>query len=172
LALVTALVLAGAVFTASASAATLSPRNTREPRLVKRINEVRAAHGLDRLRVSSVLQSAATKHGNSMGSRGYFRHELRKNSNWVAFGTWIHWYWPGPDYTVWTAGENLAWGAPDLGARRTVTMWMNSPGHRANVLGAWTRVGVAFVHVTAPAGYYGDYPDVTLVVADFGKRAG
>jgi uncharacterized protein YkwD len=172
LTLVAAVVLALAVSAASASAATLSPRDEREPRLVKRINEVRAAHGLPALRVASVLTSAATRHVNSMGSRGYFRHELRKKSNWVSFGTWIHWYWPGPDYTAWTAGENLAWGAPDLGPRDTVRMWMNSPPHRANLLGAWTRGGVSFVHVTAPAGYYGDYPEVTVVAADFGRRSG
>jgi uncharacterized protein YkwD len=155
-----------------AAAETVTARNAAEPTLVERINDVRAAHGLNRLRASSLLRSAATRHGNSMGSRGYFRHELHKKSRWVTFSTWIHWYWPGPEYTVWTAGENLAWGAPDLSTRDTVRMWMNSPGHRANILGAWRRIGVAIVHVTAPAGYYGDYPEVTIVAAEFGRRSG
>jgi uncharacterized protein YkwD len=158
--------------TSPASAATITAKDRVERALVARINNVRADHGLRALRVASPLTSAATRHANSMGSRGYFRHELRKNSNWFSFGTWIHWYWPGPDYTAWTAGENLAWGAPDLSARRTVTMWMNSPGHRANLLGSWRRVGVAVIHVAAPAGYYGDYPEITIAVADFGKRSG
>lgn len=159
-------------FTGTGSAATLSARNAREPNLVERINAVRADHGLAPLRSNYLLNTAATRHAKSMGKRGYFRHELRKEGSWFGFGTWIHWYWPGPGYTSWTAGENLAWGAPDLSAGDAVTMWMNSPGHRANLLGSWKRVGVAIVHVDDPSGYYGDYRDVTLVAAEFGKRSG
>ena len=143
-----------------------------ESALVSRMNEVRAAHGLRALRVASELTDASTRHANSMGNKGYFRHELRRHGNWISFGRWVHWYWPGPGYSSWSAGENLAWGAPDLSSRPTVAMWMNSPAHRANLLGSWRFVGVAVVHVTAPAGYYRDYPEVTLVVADFGKRGG
>jgi uncharacterized protein YkwD len=152
-------------------AATLTARNSVEPTLVARINDRRAAHGLRRLRVSSYLASAASRHANSMGSRGYFRHELRKRGRWYAFGSWIRSYWPGPGYTSWSAGENLAWASPSLGAAKTVRMWMNSAGHRANLLGRWRYVGVAVVHVTAPPGYYGDYPEVTVVAAEFGRRS-
>ena len=53
-----------------------------------------------------------------------------------------------------------------------MTMWMNSAGHRANILGRWRHIGVAFVHVTAPGGYFGDYEEVTIAVADFGRRSG
>lgn len=156
----------------TAGAANVAPRNTVEPTLVSRMNDVRAAHGLRTLRVSAALTDAATKHANSMGYKGYFRHELRRYGNWVSFGRWIRWYWPGPGFTSWAAGENLAWGAPDVTPARTVTWWMNSPEHRANVLGRWRRVGVAVVHVTLPAGYYRDYPQVTIVAADFGRRSG
>jgi uncharacterized protein YkwD len=155
----------------TADATTVTPRNTVEPSLVSRINDVRAAHGLRALRVSSELTAAATRHGKSMGYKGYFRHELRRNGTWVSYGRWVHWYWPGPGYSSWAAGENLAWGAPDLGAGKTVTWWMNSAPHRANILGRWRFVGVAVVHVTAPAGYYRDYPEVTIAVADFGRRS-
>lgn len=166
---VAASVLIGSV--GSTSAATVVARNTVEPTLVARINDVRAAHGLRALRVSSELTSAATRHAKSMGYKGYFRHELRKDSNWLAFGTWVRWYWPGPGYSAWSAGENLAWGAPDVTAGQTVKWWMNSPGHRANLLGNWRYVGVAVVHVTVPAGYYRDYPEVTIVAAEFGRRS-
>lgn len=154
-----------------ATGATVTAKDRAERALIARINDVRADNGLPAVRVSSLLTSAATRHANSMGSRGYFRHELRTKSDWISFGTWIHWFWPGPDYTAWRAGENLAWGTPDLGAARTVAIWMDSSGHRANLLGSWRRVGVAVVHVTAPAGYYRDYPEVTVVAADFGTRS-
>jgi uncharacterized protein YkwD len=156
----------------SAAAADVAARNSQEPALVTHINAVRAAHNLPALKESPRLTDAATRHANSMGNRGYFRHELRRKGKWVSFGTWVHWYWPGPNYTSWTAGENLAWGAPDVSATQVVSMWMNSAPHRANLLGKWRRVGVAIVHVTAPTGYYGDYPQVTIAVAEFGKRSG
>ena len=162
--------LAALVLPSGAAAATLTSKNSAEKTLVEKINDVRADHGLRALRESSLLNSAATRHANSMGSRGYFRHELKKEGDWVSFSRWVHWYWPGPDYTTWTAGENLAWGAPDLSASRAITMWLNSPSHRANLLGDWKRVGVAVVHVSDPNRYYGDYGEVTIVVADFGNR--
>ena len=157
-------------WTGAASAAEVAPLNGRESNLIAQINDERQAAGLPKLRAAKALTSAATRHGNSMGKNGYFRHELRHKGNWKAFGRWIGWFWPGPGYQGWSAGENLAWGAPDLTASRTVKMWMNSPGHRANILGNWRRVGVAFVHVTGASGYY-EYPEVTIAVAEFGRRS-
>jgi uncharacterized protein YkwD len=153
-----------------AFAETVVQRNASEPRLVGRINIVRANHGLHALKVSDPLMTAAQRHATNMAWKAYFRHEFRKNGNWVSFGRWIRWYWPGPGYTAWTAGENLAWGSPDLSPRRTVRMWMNSPGHRANILGAWSSLGVSVVHVTRPGGFFNSYPEVTLVAAEFGRR--
>jgi uncharacterized protein YkwD len=50
-------------------------------------------------------------------------------------------------------------------------MWLNSPGHRANLLGAWSYVGVGIVHVVSPGGYFSPYSEVTIVTADFGHRS-
>ncbi|HSK15647.1 MAG TPA: CAP domain-containing protein [Gaiellaceae bacterium] len=89
----------------------------------------------------------------------------------MPFGTWIRTFWPGPDASVWGAGENVAWGAPGLSARQTVRSWMRSPGHRANLLNrSWRRIGVAAVHVEGPVGTYGFWDEVTIVVAEFGFR--
>lgn len=44
----------------------------------------------------------------------------------------------------WTAlGENVAQGQPD--AASVHQAWMDSPGHRANVLGNYTDIGIAFL---------------------------
>lgn len=44
----------------------------------------------------------------------------------------------------WTAlGENVAQGQPD--AASVHEAWMESPGHRANVLGNYTDIGIAFL---------------------------
>ena len=56
----------------------------------------------------------------------------------------------GIAYTA--AGENIAAGQPD--PKSVVTSWMNSPGHRANILSkSYTEIGVGF----ASGGTYGTY---------------
>jgi uncharacterized protein YkwD len=161
--------------TSAAAAAVVTARNSMEPTLVDRINDVRAAHGLRRLRVSSLLTNAATRHANSMGAVGYFKDALYTPSHsvmWTSYGTWIDWYWPGAGYTSGAASENRTWGAPDLSARAAVKRWMNRARNRANLLTAtWRRVGVAAVRVSNPLGYYGASDEVTIVVAEFGRRS-
>jgi uncharacterized protein YkwD len=159
----------------AAGAVTVSERNPLEPSVVQRINSIRAAHGLRSLTVAMRLTDAANRHARSMGASSYFRHELytpQRDRAWTSFSAWIRWYWPGPGYRAWSAGENLAWGAPDISASRTVTNWMNSPGHRANILNPlWRFIGVAAVHVDDPAGHYRSWDDVTIVAAEFGWRS-
>lgn len=47
------------------------------------------------------------------------------------------------------AGENVAWRSPSMSAAQVVQMWMDSPGHRANILSSRYRfIGVdAVQHV-------------------------
>jgi uncharacterized protein YkwD len=167
-----AIAFAALVFAAPAGATTVSQRNGAEKRLVHRINHVRENHGLKPMRVASRLTRAATRHSNSMAKVGYFRHDLRHNGGWTPFSTWIRWFWPGPDYTSWSAGENLAWGAPALGVRKTVSLWMHSAGHRANLLSKdWNRIGISIAHVIDPVGDFAAYAEATIVTADFGRRS-
>ena len=157
-----------------AHALTVSDRDALEESVVSRINSVRRSHGLRPLSVVSRLDDAADRHATSMAAQSYFRHELytpTRATTWTTFGTWIRWYWPGPGYSSWSAGENLAWGAPAISASQTVSRWMASPGHRANILNpAWRNIGVGAVHVADPHGYYASWDDVTIVAADFGTR--
>ncbi|HXV96284.1 MAG TPA: CAP domain-containing protein [Gaiellaceae bacterium] len=158
----------------SAGALNVSDRDALEASIVTRINAVRKSYGLRPLTVVSRLATAADRHATSMGAASYFRHELytpTRAASWTSFGTWIRWYWPGPGYSSWSAGENLAWGAPSISASQTVSRWLASPGHRANLLNrAWRNIGVGAVHVTDPHGYYGSWDDVTIVAAEFGAR--
>lgn len=157
-----------------ASAATLTPRNAREAALLDAMNAVRAKHGLAPLRVSDKLQNAATRHANSMGNNGYALHDLYtplRDDDWTPINTWLRWYWPGPGYTSWTLGENIAWGAPDLSKRRAMRWWMHSAPHRANILGNFNRVGIGAVSVHDPAGTFRSYSDVTVWSVDFGRRS-
>ncbi|MGH3042327.1 MAG: CAP domain-containing protein [Gaiellaceae bacterium] len=174
-ALVASLALAALASASPAAALSLGDRDTLEASVVDRLNAVRRAHGLRPLRVAPRLARAADRHASSMASASYFRHELytpTRATNWLSFGAWIRWFWPGPGYSSWSAGENLAWGAPGISASQTVSRWMASPGHRANILKrGWRRVGVGAVHVRDPRGYYGAWDDVTIVAAEFGSRS-
>jgi uncharacterized protein YkwD len=160
---------------AAAPAATVTSRDTLEAALVTRVNAVRSARGLPRLRVVSRLSKAAERHAGSMAGVSYFRHDLytpTRRRAWTPFASWIRWFYPGPGYLSWRAGENMAWGAPRLTARRTVSRWLASPGHRANLLArGWRHLGVAAVHVRNPGGYFRAWDDVTVVAAEFGRRS-
>ena len=162
-------------FAPVAGAVTVADRPAIESALVTRINAVRRNYGLRPVRVVTRLAKASNRHANSMAAAAYFRHELftpQRSPDWTGFGTWIRWFYPGPGYAAWGAGENLAWGAPTLSSRQAVRRWMASPTHRANLLTpGWRNVGVAALHLTNPQGYYGDWNEVTLVVADFGRRS-
>ena len=157
-----------------AGALTMSDRDSVEDAVVSKINAIRQTHGLHQVSVVSRLDEAADDHATSMAAASYFRHEFytpTRATPWTAFSTWIRWYWPGPGYSSWSAGENLAWGAPSLSASGTVKRWMASPGHRANSLHpAWRKIGVSAVHVRDPRGYYASWDDVTIVAAEFGAR--
>jgi uncharacterized protein YkwD len=48
---------------------------------------------------------------------------------------------------------------------------MNSPPHRANILGNFNRVGIAAVRVDQPTGNYAQYDSMTVWAVDFGKRS-
>jgi uncharacterized protein YkwD len=109
------------------------------------------------------------------GKDGYFSHDRytpRGGSKWTPFGKWIRWYWPGPRYSSWRAGENLAWGAPTIEPRDIVRRWLESPSHRRNILDPhWRRIGVSAVNVRNPIGHYQPWETVTITAAEFGARS-
>ncbi len=110
--------------------------------IVERINAIRAERGLASLSYDPRLQAAAVKHSVEMYEMKYFSHTSPVSEH-AQFATRIT--LDGiADFGV--AGENLVMGpdARDL-AERFVDIWMDSPGHRANILGRdfrFTGVGV------------------------------
>ena len=154
--------LAGAV-----AAAPARPANGYEAALLARVNAVRAAHHLRPLRISPGLHRAAVQHSAQMARDGYFSHS---SASGAAFWRRILRFYGKSGYRYWSVGENLAWAAPDLSPARTVTLWLHSPAHRANLLAPrWREIGLAAVHVTSGRGVYAGYSP-TIVTADFGVR--
>ncbi len=133
----------------AAQAATLSQN---ERSLLGAVNDVRAAHNLRPLQVDGKLVAVARAYSATMIQRDVFTHG--------AFAERI----AGSGARGPAFGENLAWGTGRYaGARNVVRMWMNSPGHRANLLRpGWTRIGIG-----ARVGNFLGYPGATVITADF-----
>ncbi len=169
-ALVAALLSGVAAFPAQPSAAVrLTAEDRLEYAVTVRINDIRVSRGLRKLAVHSALKTAATKHVANMGINGYFRHSW---STEAAFGIWIARFWPGPSYRSWSAGENLYWREADATARQVVSTWMNSAGHRENILrSSWRAVGVGAASAANPIGVYRGASSATIVAAEIGRRS-
>jgi uncharacterized protein YkwD len=117
-------------FPAAAGAATKA--STSETALLKEINNVRAAHGLQSLTFDPVLAQAARAHTLAMSGSGTFAHgDFRTRM--------LQFHVAGP-----FVGENLAWGSGSFGTPRgIVNGWLASPLHRANLLRpGFRRVGL------------------------------
>jgi len=118
-------------------------------------NTQRNNNGLASLTLNDKLVQAAQAKANDMAARDYWAHNTPEGSPpWVFF--------TNAGYNYQTAGENLAYGFDTSDA--AITGWMNSPGHRANILNTtYTEVGFATAN---SANYQGTGPE-TIVVAEY-----
>lgn len=125
--------------------------------LLNLTNQERVANGLPALRLDARLNQSATLKAQNMFAENYWAH--------VSPSGIQPWYWfQQAGYTYKYAGENLAKDF-DTSAG-AVQGWMNSPGHRANILNAnYTDVGFAVQNGTLVGG------QTTLVVAHYGAVA-
>lgn len=87
-------------------------------------NVERAKAGCGALRTEAKLAAAALAHSRDMVARNYFSHTSPDGKGPGARAT-------AAGYANWS-GENIAKGYPSAAA--VVKGWMNSPGHRANIL--------------------------------------
>ncbi len=151
----------------SATAGAATQQKALETALIRGINSIRSNHGLKPLAFSARLSAAAAQHTREMGAKGYFEHESYDSTEfWKRIERW----YPSKGRRSWSVGENLLYSSPDVTSDEGVELWMNSPGHRANILSrSWREIGMSAIHFeTAPGEFEGD--PVTLVTADFGVR--
>lgn len=112
--------------------------------VVELVNMERAKEGLSPLTIDVAITTAATVRANEIQTS--FSHT---RPNGTQFSTALK--EAGAQYTM--AGENIAWGQKTPEA--VVTAWMNSPGHRANIMNAnFTRIGVGHVKNAAGTSYW------------------
>lgn len=133
-----------------------------EAEVVAEVNRIRAENQLPPLKHVADLDAAARFHAADMAVEGYFSHtsydqvngELVESCKWsdriqTYYGNWS------------SLAENIAAGFATPQA--VVEGWMNSPGHRTNILseGNW-EIGVGFFQGAGLYSYYW--------VQDFGRR--
>ncbi len=103
------------------------------------VNEERRDHGLRHLSWNDKLAEAALNHSTDMASRGYFEHDSPEghDSSWrysqVGFSCSVV-----RGNMIYGGGENLMFLEGHYGVDKIATVtvdgWMNSPGHRENIL--------------------------------------
>jgi uncharacterized YkwD family protein/spore coat assembly protein SafA len=108
-----------------------------ETEVIRLVNEIRAKNGLAALKYNWELCRVARYKSQDMKDRGYFSHTSPTYGSpfqmMKSFGI-----------SYKTAGENIAMGYKT--PRAVVDGWMNSPGHRANILNSsFTEIGVGYV---------------------------
>jgi hypothetical protein len=121
--------------------------------LLQETNTQRIQNGLGALALNNTLSQAAQAKANDMVARDYWAHATPEGKQ-----PWQFMSEAGYNYTL--AGENLAYGFAT--SAETVAGWMNSPGHRANILKAGYK-DVGFGVANSP-NYQGTGPE-TVVVA-------
>jgi uncharacterized protein YkwD len=130
------------------------------------INQRRRANGVGKLRDENHLERAAQRHSNAMDAGNFFSHigpggsspQSRIQSTGYMAGA-----------SAWGIAENIRWGRSGRGSpKAAVASWMNSPSHRAALLGGRYRhlgVGVA---LGSPTG--GGEGNTAIYTAAFGYR--
>lgn len=150
-------VAASATVALPATAAPPAPgRSGPEVRLLAAMNVARAQNGLPALRLSPVLSRPARAHSRTLTTTQQLSHD---GPNGEPF--WKRLVAAGYPRNHWM-GENLALVSGCQEASATmVQMWLESPGHRANLLSRrFTVVGIGVASDAACA--------VTIATTDFG----
>ncbi|CAN5835786.1 hypothetical protein BH23ACT11_BH23ACT11_27270 [soil metagenome] len=128
-------------------------------------NRVRRNNNLKPFCVHPKLQRAARAHSKDMIRRDYFSHSTKGKYTFERrlkkFG------YTANGYRYYTIGENIAYGSGKRAIpRRIMRSWMNSSGHRRNILnGKFREIGIGTF-----TGEYKGYRGVTMYTADFGTR--
>ena len=126
-------------------------------------NRERSARGLPALKENPKLRDAAEAHSRDMVARNFFSHDTPGGGDMVARVLRTGY---ARGLTGWSIGENIAWGTGTLAtATQIQRAWMNSAGHRTNILRRQFReVGIG-IALGAPGA-----ADGATYTADFGVR--
>jgi uncharacterized protein YkwD len=163
--------LLGAVLLSSWTPSTTTAWNqsAAEGTLWQLLNGTRANNGLRVLKQSGTMVSLARWRSKDMIQRDYFSHDVLGSGYQV-----YHWYdLNGVNYKL--GGENIGWNNGYSDADSPVAIhngFMNSPGHRANILNpVWTHGGVG-AYGTDNVNYLGKLRNPRMYTELFYQSAG
>lgn len=123
-----------------------SALGTYEQQVVDLVNKERAAAGLPALKVNMTLAKVAKTKAADLRDNNYFSHTSPTYGS--PFDMMKQF---GITYTA--AGENIAKGQKT--PAEVMKGWMNSPGHKANILNSkYTEIGVGYVTDSNGTGYW------------------
>jgi uncharacterized protein YkwD len=124
------------------------------------LNQERTSRGLRAVDLNHKLSVAAKNHSRDMVKRRYFDHTSPSGSSFTARVS-------SAGYHYSSLGENIAWGSGSFATPRSIMRsWMNSAGHRANILrGKFREVGIGIATGT-PVGI----ADGAVYTTEFGRR--
>lgn len=129
----------------SAGPAAAATTASQEARVLTLVNAARATAGCAPLRANAQLTKAARGHSADMARRRYFAHDTPAGTTpWTRIAQAGH-----PRATL---AENIAAGQRTADA--VVKNWLNSPGHRRNVLNCGLRSVGTGLATGGPYGYY------------------
>jgi uncharacterized protein YkwD len=133
-------------------------------------NAEREKVGLRGMLQNAQLESSAMRYAALMASRGQMSHSVD--------GTSVGGRIAATGYSWQRAGENIAAGQPSPAA--VVRDWMNSPGHKQNILGPYPDVGFGYARgLTGDVYWCADFAspmggrllDQAIIVEGFGQEA-
>jgi uncharacterized protein YkwD len=129
------------------------------------LNQQRAAHGLPALAVNARLTSASAGYSARMVQQAFFAHEAPDGATLVDRLTAVRYLHGGDD---WVVGENIGWGQGPLSTPQAmVNAWMNSKGHRENILADdYREIGLGLAMGTPSNNSWG-----ATYTTDFGRSA-
>jgi uncharacterized protein YkwD len=117
---------------------TVSAQAAYEGRVLVLVNAERTRRGLRPLAMNTCADGYANRWASSMASSGRFAHQSITPMLSSCGARRV--------------GENIAYG--NVSADQMMVMWMNSPGHRANILNpAYTHIGIGAVKTSAGRWY-------------------
>jgi len=131
------------------------------------VNGERTDAGLQPLSENAQLDQAARGMAQRMVTEQFFSHETPDGKNVVDRVEPTGYI---PNSGDWVVGENLAWGNGSLSTPQAIVNgWMNSPGHRANILAPdYKDIGLAAAQGSPSTQFSGG----TTYVNDFGAKSG
>jgi uncharacterized YkwD family protein len=128
--------------TTAAPATTAPSTSNYEQKVAELVNIERQKNGLAPLTLDSAISNVARIKSKDMADNNYFAHQ---SPTYGSAGNMLTQF--GIKWSAW--GENIAAGQRT--PEEVVRAWMNSEGHRANILSPnFSRIGVGYVNSARP----------------------